>query len=309
MRNNTMRTVVVRMVGGIGNQLFIYAAGRRLAKVNNARLVLDIHSGFIYDVNYKQKYQLENFNLGSDVILADRNSDLVLSRAYRFLFRKINRIMPFSIRKYISQEGRDFDSRILNLRFTGTIYLEGYWQSESYFFDIENQIREEFRIKEPKDIVNRQLGESISKVNAVAIHLRFFDIKNKMLVTEKENNNNFFYEYYSTAIKKLSSLSKDPHFYVFSDKPDLAKKFLEVLGINYTLIDHNKGDENAASDLWLMSLCKHFIIANSIFSWWGAWLCNNENKIVIAPGSFKGKELEAWGFKGLIPKNWIILNL
>lgn len=304
-----VKTVVARMVGGIGNQLFIYAAAKRLAKKNGAKLVMDVYSGFAYDVNYRQKYQLDKFNIEPSVLLAGKNSKYVLSRPFRFLLRTVNKILPFEKRTYISQEGRDFDKRVLNIRIRNVLYLEGYWQSESYFSDIQNLIWSEFRIHEPADDLNRQLSKKIKESNSVAVHLRFFDIKDKMLVAENDERGNFFYKYYTTAIDKVKASVNNPFFYVFSDKPVLAKKFVAQLGIEHTLVDHNVGHDNASADLWLMSLCKHFIIANSIFSWWGAWLCQDKKKIVIAPGSFNGQALEAWGFEGLIPDNWIVLNL
>lgn len=311
MKQSIRKVVVARLVGGIGNQLFIYSTARSIAFFNNAELVLDIYSGFAYDTVYKQQYQLDKFNI-KNIILADKNSRYVLSRLGRFIIRLINTFLPFRNRFYISQKGRDFDYRIPQLKFKSRIYIEGYWQSELYFKEIEKYIREDLKIIAPQDIKNKNLSLIIQNCNSVAIHLRYFDIKEKMIasaIPDIKNANGIFEEYYTKAIERINNLVHSPHYFIFSDKPELSRKVVSKFNIQFTVVDHNIGYENAYADLWLMSLCKHFIIANSIFSWWGAWLATNEKKIIISPGTFNNKSLEAWSFEGLLPESWDVLNL
>jgi hypothetical protein len=98
---------------------------------------------------------------------------------------------------------------------------------------------------------------------------------------------------------------QDAHYFIFSDRPFDTQRFLPLPKQRFTIVSHNQNDAMAYADLWLMSQCKHFIIANSTFSWWGAWLANNPVKIVIAPGFEKCDGKSHWGFEGLLPNSWI----
>ena len=295
-----MKKIIVQIKGGIGNQLFCYAAAKRLAVANNAELVIDSLTGFERDSKYNRRYMLNHFNISTRQATSTECL-MPFSRYRRFLLKWISINKPFEVRKYIEQNNNDFDERLLYKHIKGRIFLEGYWQSENYFKDIENIIRQDLEIIPPKDIKNIELAEKIMNTNAVCIHVRWF---NSPLSSFLENN--IGKDYYRNAIANLKEKANDFHFYIFSDYPDETKDFIELPELQYTFINHNKGDENAYADLWLMSLCKHFIIANSTFSWWGAWLSKNQGKIVIAPKKVKEGE-GAWGFKGLLPENWILI--
>lgn len=306
------KVVIARLVGGIGNQLFVYSIARRIAIENNAELVLDIFSGFAYDIEHKQYFHLDRFNT-KNAVFAGEGSEYVLSRPKRFIIRLINRLLPFRRRFFITQEGRNFDSRLLDIQFKHKLYLEGYWQSELYFKSAESIIREELAIIPPEDQKNKDLSVVIKNCNSVAIHLRYFDNEEAKMSAKGApdliNGHSFLEEYYSQSISKIKTFIQDPHFFIFSDKPEFSARFAEKNNINFTVIDHNTGYKNAYADLWLMSLCKHFIIANSTFSWWGAWLSSNKEKMVFVPGTFNDKALDAWSFPGLIPEGWFELNL
>jgi hypothetical protein len=306
------KTVIARLVGGIGNQLFVYSIARRIAIENNAELVLDIYSGFAYDNEHKQYFHLDRFKI-KNTVFAGEGSEYVLSRPKRFILRLINRILPFRRRFFITQKGRNFDSRLLDVQFNHKLYIEGYWQSEMYFKSVESIIRKELSIIPPEDKKNKDLSLLIQNCNSVAIHLRYFDNEEAKMSAKGApnliNGHSFLEEYYFQSISKIKTLIKDPHFFIFSDKPEFSSKFAEKNKINFTVIDHNTGYKNAYADLWLMSLCKNFIIANSTFSWWGAWLCSNKEKTVIVPGTLNNKVLDAWSFPGLIPDGWFELHL
>lgn len=292
--------VITRIVGGLGNQLFIYAASRRLALVLNAELIIDDVSGFAYDAAYKRHYQLDHFNIPCrKASNAERLEPF--SRLRRFLKRKWNQLRPFTHRSYVVQEGVDYDPRLIEIRPHGTFYLEGYWQSENYFKDVIDIIRQELQIKPPNDNTNLALAERIRIGTAVAVHVRFFD------EPQATGINNAPGDYYSRAVEKMERLAPDAHYYLFSDQPEAARTRIPLPNARVTLVAHNKGDENAYADLWLMTQCQHFIIANSTFSWWGAWLANKPEKLVIAPGFEKRDGKMWWGFKGLLPDSWIKL--
>jgi hypothetical protein len=211
----------------------------------------------------------------------------------------LSRRKPFAERPYLEQEGLDFDERLLALQVKGTLYLDGLWQSESYFKDVEQTIREDLRIILPTDALNQRMAGEICNSQAVALHVRWFDTPE---VTATHNNVSA--DYYQRAIALMEEKIELPRYFLFSDLPEAARKKLALPKGRVTLVSHNQGDESAFADLWLMSQCQHFITANSTFSWWGAWLGKGEEKIVITPDlKIDGKT--AWGFKGLIPNEWI----
>ena len=135
----------------------------------------------------------------------------------------------------------------------------------------------------------------------MAVHARFFDEPHSASI------NNAPFDYYTRAVEEMERLAPAAHFFIFSDQPEAARARIPLPDARVTLVVHNQGDEHAYADLWLMSLCQHFIIANSTFSWWGAWLAAHRGKQVIAPGFEMRQGKMWWGFKGLLPDKWIKL--
>lgn len=296
-------SIIVRLKGGIGNQLFMYSAARRLAMINNQELLLDHISGFSNDVQYKQYNQLDHFNiLCRKATSKERLEPFSIFR--RSLKKIYNYFLPFNKRNYIKQDSLYFDRRILDLKIRHKLYFEGYFQSEDYFKDVEFQIRKDLKIKPPRDDLNNKFASRIKKnFPAVAVHLRFFQ-------KYKNNEDNINYsinlaeKYYYNAILIMNNLFPNAHYFIFSDRPKEARNIIQVFGKPITFVNHNVGDVAAYADLWLMTHCQHFIIANSTFSWWGAWLSNNPKKIVIAP-KINNNSNDSWRSPKLLPKLWI----
>jgi len=294
-----MAKIITRISGGLGNQLFSYAAARRLALKNQAELVLDDKSGFSFKNDYMRIYQLNNFNIPCRKI---RKHEMfkIFPRIHRYLKRNINIILKYNKRNYIFQENDDFDFRLLNLKVNDTLYIEGLWQSENYFKDFEKQIRRDLSIKPPKDLMNIQMAKRIKRLNSIAIHIRFYDdLKfvnkklHKLYVVKKK--------YYKIAINKMKKLFPNAHYFIFADRSLKSLEDLPLKEKNTTIVNINKNGKNLDfADLWLMSLCKHFVIGNSSFSWWGAWLAKNNNKTIFVP---KLKFLK----KREIPKSWTLI--
>lgn len=298
MRPLSRPIIVARLMGGIGNQLFCYAAARRLAVVNDADLVLDHISGFKRDFAYHRQFQLDNFAIPCRKATAGERLE-PFSRVRRYLRRCANLTVPFEVRTYIRQEGIDFDERLLHVKPSETLYLEGYWQSEGYFKDAEETIRADLHIQPPTDTPNCDMAARIRDCVAVAVHVRFFNAAGEHGV------NNAPGDYYARAVETIEASVPGAHYFVFSDNPSAARTHISLPDARTTYVLHNRGDANAYADIWLMTLCQHFIIANSTFSWWGAWLGGNANKTVIAPGFRLRAGLAWWGFNGLIPQGWI----
>ena len=296
----TDRKVIVRIKGGLGNQLFCYAVARRLSLINNAELVIDDVSGFLRDTHCR-KYSLDYFQIPiRKATPAERMEPF--ERYRRGIAKFIARQKQFQQREYIEQEGIDFDPRMLEIYPTGTLYLDGLWQSEGYFRDVEKIIRQDLHIVPPKDSENLKMMDKIISTNSVCVHYRWFDSP------DTSASHNLNRDYYIAALDFIKERVSAPHFILFSDNPEAA---LEILGLpddTTTCVRHNNDDESAYADLWLMTKCKHYIIANSTFSWWGAWLGESESTIIVAPGMSSLKSYTAWGFRGLLPDRWNLIT-
>lgn len=285
------------MKGGLGNQLFQYAAARRLAMSNDAELVIDEKTGFRRDA-YGRSYMLDRFNIAGRLATP---RDLMAPFG-RFRLRRLrlsSRKAPFENRKYVEQAGAAWEPRLLDLEVRDWVYLEGYWQSERYFRDVQDTIRKELTLKDPVDEPNARLADEMQATNSVAIHLRWFD------PSDRDSTRNGNREYYEKAIAHIEARVPGVEYFVFSDDIEAARAFTGLPKDRCRFVSHNAADAPHV-DLWLMSRCKHFIVANSTFSWWGAWLSPSPDKIVVAPGrTIEG--VGRWGFEGLIPDGWVTL--
>lgn len=286
--------IIVKIIGGLGNQFFQYALGRRLSLLHAVPLKLDI-SGF-------ETYNLHGYSLPHFLLKEDIASDEEIKyfRRYNAAQQRImdilERCKPYSMRRYIKEPYYHYNPLILDA--SSHVYLEGYWQSEKYFMDIESTIRDEFQVRYPLTGYNKELADQMSSVHAVSLHVRRGDY------VANSNTNKVHgtcdSSYYHSCITAIAERAKQPHFFVFSDDIQWVK---DTIPINYphTYVDHNK-DKNY-EDLRLMSLCSHHIIANSTFSWWGAWLDKNPDKIVIAPKRWFADS--HFNTKDLIPSQWL----
>ena len=301
------KKVITRIFGGLGNQLFCYAAARRLALLNESELVIDDVSGFAHDFQYARKYALDHFSIPVRKATPVERLE-PFSRLRRYFKRAYNNSLPFDGRSYIQQVGNDFDSRLLKLRPSGTVYLEGYWQSESYFKDVEQTIRNDLRIPPPTDVFSHAMAEKIRNCNAVSLHVRWHDL------SSANATNNLPADYYNRAISVIDQQIDTPNYFIFSDDPAAASAIAALPANRVTCVSQDRGDaasnnqgfdEKAITDLWLMGQCKHFITANSTFSWWGAWLKEGNEKIIVTPALKINGNKMAWGFRGLIPDDWL----
>lgn len=268
--------IIVKLIGGLGNQMFQYAVGRHLAIKNNCRLKLDIRGFEKYAL---RTYDLHHFTIEEYIATADDLSGVLLPSDwfYQKMHKRLG-IMFGGVQqiKYVKESIRDFIPEILILG--DNVYLDGYWQSEKYFHDITDIIKKEFTIKNTPDPINESYKEDIKNCESVSVHIRRGDY----ISNPKTNQVHGFLglEYYQSAMDRMLILVEEPHYYIFSDDIDWAKKNIHIdAPISY--IEHNI--KKSYEDMRLMSSCKHHIIANSSFSWWGAWLASNEDQIVIGP--------------------------
>jgi len=297
--------IISSLNGGLGNQMFQYAAARRLAEKHSTPLKLDINW---FETQALRHYRLRYFNIWENLATSNEILNLVNNTTfYEKLFTPIRSKFGFtqSLDGFRRNEGTfkekyfHFDPKFMDA--PNNIYVEGFWQSEKYFLEIASTIRQEFTLKYPQSLIFHQILELISNTCSISIHIRRGDYVNN-------SEANLFHgvcslDYYRYAVKYISEHVKDPHFFVFSDDFDW---FNENLNINapMNLVSKNKSLRDY-EELNLMSQCKHHIIANSSFSWWGAWLNSKVDKIVVAPKEWfrdTAKDTE-----DLIPSTWIRL--
>ena len=301
------RKVIVRLKGGLGNQLFCYAAARRLAWINEAELVLDAVTGFKYDRLYQRAYALSVFQIPVRLAIPSERME-PCGRMRRWIARKLSETKPLNQRKYIQQVGVGFDPKILTLRLQeGTTYFDAFGQSEQYFADIDGLLQQDLVMKAPEDDTNLELAQQIRESCSVAVHVRWFDSGDMV------HSSNMSLAYYAKAIPQLLAKIGQGHFFIFSDRPEQAEVLLTPLirGQSFTMISHNASNGHAEADFWLMRQCQHFIIGNSTFAWWAAWLAENAlvGTQVCAPARNVDPEhsVTAWGFPGLLPERWTVL--
>ena len=210
-----MTKIVLRVLGGLGNQLFSYAAARRLALFNNTELVLDDVSGFAFDDVYQRHYQLDHFNIPCRKATASERLE-PFARVRRYLKRRSSLLMPLDQRCYLVQETIDYDPCLLHFKPKGTVYMEGHWQSADYFKDVEAIIRQDLQITPPTDAANLAMAEQIRHCTAVAVHVRFFDEPHSAGI------NNAPEHYYARAVNTMEQIAPNAHYYIFSDQAEAA---------------------------------------------------------------------------------------
>ena len=280
--------LICRIKGGLGNQMFMYAACKHLAKLNNAQLIIDNKTGYKYDTLYKRTYRLNAFDLNirfANYFEMFLPFDKLFRNFYKLFFNKY----------FINESNLIYDQNFINIRFNGKLWIEGYWQNEKYFIDIADEIKKDFLIK---NIYKEQGIKYINKIlhtESVAIHFRNYT-SNSLDTNNLDNN------YYNKAISYINSKVLKPNFFIFTNNPSKQQlDFIKQIN-NVTIIETN----SEITDMYLMSNCKYLIIANSSFSWWAAWLASNPNKIVIAPQK-QTININS-GFSSVeTPENWVII--
>ncbi|MEO6883801.1 MAG: alpha-1,2-fucosyltransferase [Bacteroidia bacterium] len=295
--------IVVRFQGGLGNQLFQYALALSIKKKLNAQIAIDVS---FYDSEFtsagatKRVLYLDEFTIqqipriqSSEEILNPQ----IVSKLKRFLERNL---LPYYKNSYVIESKKGFDSNMVKIPVNS--YLEGFWQSYLYFKEIEIQLRQDLHLKKTITPFAQDLLSKIKKYkNSIAVHVRRGDYINKY---------NHFYtilssDYYDKALEYIINYSKENAFgiFIFSDDIAWCRENLKFETESIFVSHENLGE---VEELFLMQNCSHNIIANSTFSWWGAWLNTNPNKIVVAPKKWFKKPDNNFD-STIYPASWISL--
>jgi len=288
------------MRGGLGNQMFQYAYAKKLEKKGHH---VKIDSSFKRN-GVGGEYQLDKYNID---LISSTNKE---NKHYRSLVPKILRKISFYQSRVVKEKNLLFNDDYLNVEDDN--FIIGFFVSEKYFKDIRSTLIRQFTIKKEVSAYTKDMELKILKSkNSCSIHIRRGDYLSDRYI---KTHNVCGLEYYHKAIKHIQNEDKNLNFFIFSDDIEWAKENLKIKNATYiggkdTHAElYGKNQENLIpphEDIYLMSLCSHNIVANSTFSWWGAWLNENKDKIVVAPKYwFLGDELQAIS-KDMFCADWV----
>lgn len=291
----------ILLKGGLGNQMFQYAFARALSLRMGGECVLDttfLNDKAVFPGITKRHYEMHIFNFEPRFTLLSRVSSLLpLPLLWFGMSRVFSKALSFAkIRRHIRFDEHYFDPRFLEVR--ENAYFEGYYQSPKYFEDFADEIRKDFSFRGQLPAVCESVARKIASTDSVVLAIRRGD-------SMKNPKAGFTgLEYYDRALAAIKEKVANPHLFVFTEEVEWARENIKTdLPIDF--ITYDQAEEPTRDHFRLMTMCKHFIIANSSYSWWAAWLASNPGKVVIAPaqyaadGSIKSEDI--------LPKGWVAL--
>jgi hypothetical protein len=271
--------IIVALNGGLGNQMFQYAFGRRLSMLNNTSLLLDLSWFDDMGKDTPRKYVLDSFNIEAKIATQAEVRKLKRNETqlHNILYRIRKRFLPYQLGSSIVEQAPLFDRSVLD--YSGDYYFDGYWADFRYFEDISEIIFSDFTFQENYHAERQDMFETIRSTNSVSLHIRRGDYASSASV--QKYHGLLPLNYFESSMSQIAALVGDPHIFLFSDDLEWVKKNLSV-PFPHTFVEASPPGSEPI-DLKLMSTCKHNIISNSTFSWWAAWLNENPSKVVIAP--------------------------
>lgn len=293
--------VYVEIFGGLANQMFQYAAGRSLADRLGCPLKLDLSA---FRTLEKRPYQLDRFGVkeaaAPDSELAPLKSRK--GRIQRFLRRLNGQRGSALLEAVFAEPDWHYSPELFEQR--PPVVLRGYWQSPRYFAHLRDDLLRIFTLVDGLSSYSQAMRQQITETPAVSIHVRRGDYVANPEAAKVHGTCSL--DYYRRAVDLMVRLHPDARFYIFSDDIPFVREAFDFCP-NRTIVDGNQGA--AAEDMMLMRACNHHIIANSSFSWWGAWLCEAPGKTVIMPRRWFSEEslLRTYTFD-LYPDEWLSLG-
>lgn len=297
--------IVIRLIGGLGNQLFQYAFAYSLAQKNGAILKVDdtllndrsqphevvthrqleLNDVFDIELNYATNADIVHFN--------GKTYNNPLGKAYNKL------LWQFRKHRLVVEKGRAFNPAFLQLK--DDLCLVGSFQSEKYFRDIVATIRRLYKFKVDILPQSTELADELKREGSVAIHVRRRDYVTSPVY--KETLGALPIDYYKEAVSIVKQRVPDARFYVFSDDIEWCRQELSKLDASFTYVGDEHAGPKAANYLQLMTLCNHFIISNSTYAWWAAWLSAAQGKVVVAPEPWYKKP--QYANNDIVPEGWV----
>ncbi|MDE6138355.1 MAG: alpha-1,2-fucosyltransferase [Candidatus Gastranaerophilales bacterium] len=263
------KKIISYITDGLGNQLFQYAFAYALSKRYGQALYID---NTYFQYNNFRKYELDKFNIEENLQVFDQDISMKIYEEPHFHFDK------FAI------------------SINDSVFLKGFWQSEKYFENIKDELKNLYTFKNFDFIVNPHYLKLIESTNSIAVHIRTGDY---LTLPHKLAHFVCGQKYYNNAIEYIKKIVENPTFFIFSDDIKTAQQFLPS-NTNLILVE----TQNWQEDFYFMQKTKHNIISNSTFSWWAAWLNCNPQKIVLAPDKWF-TDITPLNDSDIIPDNWI----
>jgi hypothetical protein len=279
--------------GGLGNQLFQFVAGYFLAKKNKINLRINIESFNSYD----REFELDRFPEIRKLNIPKIKNCNFFFKIYLYLYHKFINFFFSLDKQEFEKSPFVFNGDLLKVKIVKNVTIKGFFQSEKYFVNYKKIVFKLFRFSKIKDKLLQKYLNLIKNKNSVAIHIRRGDYLNNPKV--RYIHGILKEDYYKKSISYFKKRVKNPFFFIFSDDIELVEKtFFFFNKEKFIFID----TKSSINDLHLMSNCKHFIIANSTFGWWGAWLSKNKHKIICAPKNWLRAKIST---PDIIPDCWV----
>lgn len=287
-----MDTVVI--FNGLGNQMSQYAFYLQKKEIDPSTQFITFcndHNGVelerVFNINCKPSTEQKRLYYIFRLLLTERGGfikKVINSLIGRFRYKIVRENFNYNFRKEFLQPSK------------GITFYFGGWHTDQYFIEVREEVLTKFKFNEPIDSENKKLVQEILKTNSVSVHIRrgdYLTVDNLDLFGDVCTK-----AYYEKAIEWITQETKDPHFFVFSNDMKWVKENLSIKNVTY--VTQNTGIDSW-KDMYLMTHCKHNIIANSTFSWWGAWLNQHEKNIVICPTRFLKNDKST----DVYPESWI----
>lgn len=299
---------IVEIIGGLGNQMFCYAFAKAIEHHYGKGLV-ELYTGRFQHTDDNRGYELDYvFGIDDPVISEEKEVKYLIDDSWSFPSR-LRRKLFGQKKTYYKEQIYTYDARVFNLDSSiKQIYLQGLWKDEKYFKNIRSIILGKFTFIRELSPDNNLLLSDMQQSESVSLHVRRGDyISNEFY--RNIVGNVCSYQYYLNSLNYLEKkLGTDLSYYIFSDDIAWVKANFDFLEDRKVVFVQNNTGVNSYIDMQLMSNCKYNIIANSTFSWWGAWLNNYEDKIVIAPKMWYN-DTERCKNNDIVPDDWIKIDI
>lgn len=269
--------------GGLGNQMFMYAAAKAMALRNHTQYAFNLKQGFIDDKLFNRHLELTNFNLTLPTAKVS-TFDIPFGKGFRYISRKLgfNILKPWM--EFIRESDHPDPRDIVN-NSTKHAYLQGYWGSEKYFLDIKDIIKRDFTIRE--ELLGKHIFDELDHMRSLGNNLVMLGVRRYQECAKSsyipKDGLNADEAYYRKALDYIASKVEHPVFVVFSQAQEWVKQNIDDGRYPFYYAKPKTGDLSAVEDFYLMKQCNHFIISNSTYYWWAAWLSKTDSNIVVCP--------------------------